>query len=174
MGIALVGLFQGCQHDVDNGLIIFRTIGAQLTTGRQRPVHPVRCLSATGWTCLVGVAVSTIVLGIVGLLGFAAFMIDVRGGGKVDVGLFERLAVYPIVLSQPVVSISLLRRWPPPTLPCGTVRRGLSGSDPAHGMSRSTERLGYGHPATKISPFSRDGFEPPAGRGCTVSACARA
>lgn len=112
VGIALVGLFQGSQGNVDNGLIIFHMIGAQLTIVIGNVLFILFGVFRNRLGLPRRVAVSTMVLGIVGLLGFVAFMIDVRAGINVNVGLFERLGVYPIVLSQLAVSMSLLRQWP--------------------------------------------------------------
>lgn len=112
-GISLVGLFQGSQENVDNGLIIFHLIGAQLTIVVGNVLVILVGVFRDRLDLPRGVGVSLILLGVVGLLGFVVFMIDVRGGINVNVGLFERLAIYPIVLGQLTVGMSLLRRWSP-------------------------------------------------------------
>jgi hypothetical protein len=90
IGGILLGLFPGSQHSVDTGLIVYHMLGAQLAI-----------ISGNTLAILVGafrrhlnlsrpVAVLTIVLGTVGLVFLAAFLIDVRAGINVMIGLVER------------------------------------------------------------------------------------
>ncbi|MFC0111834.1 DUF998 domain-containing protein [Kibdelosporangium aridum] len=108
IGIATVGTFQGSQASIDNGQILYHLIGAQTTIvcGNLLSILAASFRGRLGISR--GVARALLVLGVIGLLGFAAFMIDVRGGINIAIGLFERLAIYPIVAAHVVFGVSLI------------------------------------------------------------------
>lgn len=47
--------------------------------------------------------------GVLGLVGFAVFMADVFTGWMWNIGMFERAAIYPIMLGHVLLGISLRR-----------------------------------------------------------------
>lgn len=110
VGVSLVGIFHGSNENVANGLAVLHFLGAQtvIVSGN------VFALLAGLWRKPGGLSLETgrtlIVLGIIGLIGFVAFMIDVRGGIGWNIGLFERMAIYPIMLGHAVLAWSLLRQ----------------------------------------------------------------
>ncbi|MFS8097437.1 DUF998 domain-containing protein [Lentzea alba] len=119
IGIGMVGMFQGSQASIDNGQILYHVIGAQATIvgGNLLTILAASFRDRLGMSPAVGRTL--LVLGVIGLLGFAAFMIDVRGGINIYVGMFERLAIYPIVVAHVVFGVSLLvsRKRRPVTAP---------------------------------------------------------
>ncbi|RSM87942.1 DUF998 domain-containing protein [Kibdelosporangium aridum] len=108
VGIAMVGLFQGSQASIDNGNILFHLIGAQATIVSGNLLSILAASLRGRFDMSPAVARSLLVLGVIGLIGFAAFMIDVRAGINVAIGLFERLAIYPIVVAHVLFGVSLL------------------------------------------------------------------
>jgi hypothetical membrane protein len=111
-GISLVGLFHGSQESVNNGLITYHIIGADATIVGGNLLS----ILAGSFGPRAGMprrlAAATIALGITGLIGFATFMIDVSSGIQADVGLFERLAIYPIAATHLAMATALLVTWP--------------------------------------------------------------
>ncbi|MFC5219769.1 DUF998 domain-containing protein [Streptomyces coerulescens] len=110
IGVMLVGIFHVSQANVDNGLIAFHLIGAQ-------PAFVCGNLFAllTGaWGRSLGlppaVRRAQIALGVTGLTGFVLFMIDVRGAIAWNIGLFERMAVYPVMTGHLLLAVTLLLR----------------------------------------------------------------
>jgi hypothetical membrane protein len=111
IGGILLGLVPGSQHSVDSGLIVYHTLGAQLAI-----------ISGNTLAILVGafrrrlhlsrsVAAVTIVLGTIGLVFLVAFLIDVRAGINITIGLLERGAIYPFVATHIILGACLLTRF---------------------------------------------------------------
>jgi hypothetical protein len=112
IGISLVGLVHGSQASVDNGRIIYHTAGAFLYI-----------LAGNVMSILVGVyrrqldlshrlAVVTIVLGIVGVVGYVLFLaVYASRTTAIPFGIFERLAIYPMQVVQLMIGIDLLATW---------------------------------------------------------------
>ena len=108
IGVSLVGIFQGSNANVANGLIAFHQIGAQsvLVTGNVMAIIVGTVGSRIGLShkrCTVN-----ILLGLVGLASFTVFMIDVSTGWMWNVGMFERGAIYPIMISHILLGRALL------------------------------------------------------------------
>lgn len=57
-----------------------------------------------------GIRPTSVVFGAVGLVGFAVFMADVFTGWMWNIGMFERAAIYPIMLGHVLLGISLRRQ----------------------------------------------------------------
>ena len=96
VGVSLVGIFQGSNANVANGLIAFHTFGAQgvMLAGNIMAI----AVGASGVHIGLGRgrSIASVVLGTVGLFAFAVFMTDVFTGWAWNVGLFERAVIYPI------------------------------------------------------------------------------
>lgn len=109
IGVSLVGIFQGSNANVENGLIAFHTFGAQgvMIAGNLMAV----VVGAAGPR--IGLSRSrsraSVVFGVLGLVGFAVFMADVFTGWMWNIGMFERAAIYPIMLGHVLLGISLRR-----------------------------------------------------------------
>jgi hypothetical protein len=58
-----------------------------------------------------GRSIASTVLGITGLVGFAVFMIDVFTGWMWNVGMFERSAIYPIMIGHVLLGGGLIAAW---------------------------------------------------------------
>ncbi len=114
VGVSLVGIFQGSNANVENGLIAFHTFGAQgvMIAGNLMAVVVGVAGARIGLTR--GRSVASAVLGIVGLVGFTVFMIDVFSGWMWNIGLFERSAIYPIMVGHVLLGSGLIaaRRHP--------------------------------------------------------------
>jgi len=108
IGVSLVGIFQGSNANVANGLIAFHTFGAQgvMIAGNLMAIAVGVAGARAGLTR--GRAVASTVLGIAGLVGFAVFMVDVFSGWMWNIGLFERSAIYPIMVGHVLLGSGLL------------------------------------------------------------------
>jgi hypothetical membrane protein len=108
IGVSLVGIFQGSNANVANGLIAFHQIGAQsvMVAGNVIAIIVGNVGSRIGLSpkrCTVN-----ILLGVVGLASFTVFMTDVSTGWMWNVGMFERGAIYPIMISHVLLGRDLL------------------------------------------------------------------
>ncbi|MFE0355450.1 DUF998 domain-containing protein [Streptomyces nigra] len=118
-GVSLVGIFQGSNANVDNGLIALHTLGAQTVM-----------LAGNVMAVAVGVngariglsrrrSTASIALGTAGLIAFPLFMADALTGWMWNIGLLERAVVYPIMISHALLAGSIAARrlpaTPPPT-----------------------------------------------------------
>ena len=57
-------------------------------------------------------AIVSTVLGIVGLVGYTVFIVVyTTGTSAIPVGIFERLAIYPVDVVQLMIGTALLARW---------------------------------------------------------------
>jgi hypothetical protein len=114
IGVSLVGIFQGSAANVANGLIDFHQFGAQgvIVAGNIMAIVVGAAGARTGLSR--GRSIASIVLGIVGLVGFAVFMTDVFSGWAWNIGMFERSAIYPIMAAHVILGSGLLaaRRTP--------------------------------------------------------------
>lgn len=108
IGVSLVGVFQGSNANVANGLIAFHTFGAQgvMIAGNIMAIVIGVTGSRIGLTR--GRSKASTVLGIAGLVGFAVFMIDVFTGWMWNIGMFERSAIYPIMIGHLLLGSALL------------------------------------------------------------------
>ena len=108
IGVALVGLVQGSNANVANGLIVFHTSGAQAVM-----------LAGNLMAIAVGVngsriglsrarAITSVVLGTVGLIAFGAFMADALTGRMWNIGLLERSVIYPIMIGHVLLGAGLI------------------------------------------------------------------
>ncbi|MGQ4437351.1 DUF998 domain-containing protein [Streptomyces sp. SAS_260] len=107
VGVSLVGVFQGSNANVDNGLIAFHTFGAQ---GVMLAGNIMAIAVGTGGT-RIGLtrsrSIVSITLGTVGLIAFSLFMADVFTGWMWDIGLFERAVIYPIMFGHALLGSSV-------------------------------------------------------------------
>ncbi|MFE1460672.1 DUF998 domain-containing protein [Streptomyces nigra] len=118
-GVSLVGIFQGSNANVDNGLIALHTLGAQtvMLAGNVMAV----AVGANG--ARIGLSrrrsTASIALGTAGLIAFPLFMADALTGWMWNIGLLERAVVYPIMISHALLAGSIAARrlpaTPPPT-----------------------------------------------------------
>jgi hypothetical membrane protein len=117
IGVSLVGIFQGSNANLSNGFIAFHQIGAQ-------SVMVAGNVMAVAVGARIGVSrkrqTISMLLGITGLASFAVFMADVFTGWMWNVGMFERGAIYPIMISHVLLGRHLLanhraRRMDTPT-----------------------------------------------------------
>jgi hypothetical membrane protein len=106
-GVCLVGIFQGSHANVENGLIVFHTLGAQGVM-----------LAGNGMAIAVGVggariglsrarSLASTALGATGLIAFILFMADVSTGWMWNVGMFERAVIYPIMIGHALLGSSV-------------------------------------------------------------------
>ena len=107
-GVSLVGLFQGSNENVENGLIAFHTVGAQgvMLAGNIMAI----VVGANGARIGLsrGRSIASIVLGVVGLVAFPVFMADVFSAWMWNIGLFERGVIYPIMIGHVLLGSGLL------------------------------------------------------------------
>ncbi|MFD6309350.1 DUF998 domain-containing protein [Streptomyces nigra] len=118
-GVSLVGIFQGSNANVDNGLIALHTLGAQtvMLAGNVMAV----AVGANG--ARIGLSrrrsTASIALGTAGLIAFPLFMADALTGWMWNIGLLERAVVYPIMISHALLAGGIAARrlpaTPPPT-----------------------------------------------------------
>jgi Protein of unknown function (DUF998) len=110
-GLSLVAVVHGSQHSVDTGLIIFHAVGAMLAI-----------ICGNVISILIGafrhhlhmsgrLAAATIAFGILGLLSYATFLTLYYSGATANLGLFERLAIYPTAATHLTVGIAALVTW---------------------------------------------------------------
>jgi hypothetical membrane protein len=107
VGVSLVGIFQGSNANVENGLIALHTLGAQgvMLAGNLMAI----AVGAGGpriGLCR-GRSIATIALGTVGLIAFPLFMADVFTGWMWNIGMFERAVVYPIMIGHALLGSGL-------------------------------------------------------------------
>ncbi|MGW6961672.1 DUF998 domain-containing protein [Streptomyces chartreusis] len=107
VGVCLVGIFQGSNANVDNGLIAFHTVGAQ---GVMLAGNLMAIVAGAGGTRIGltrGRSIASITLGSVGLIAFPLFMADVFTGWMWNIGLFERAVIYPIMIGHALLGSSV-------------------------------------------------------------------
>lgn len=107
IGVALVGIFQGSNANVDSGLIAFHTLGAQgvMLAGNLMAI----AVGASGARIGLGRSrsIASITLGTAGLIAFPLFMADVFTGWMWNIGLFERAVIYPIMIGHVLLGSGL-------------------------------------------------------------------
>nr|WP_107416444.1 DUF998 domain-containing protein [Streptomyces antibioticus] len=107
VGVSLVGVFQGSDANVHNGLIAFHTFGAQ---GVMLAGNIMAIAVGVGGT-RIGLgrsrSIASIALGTVGLTAFPLFMADVFTGWMWDIGMLERAVIYPIMIGHTLLGSSL-------------------------------------------------------------------
>ncbi|MFH9089203.1 DUF998 domain-containing protein [Streptomyces sp. NPDC017673] len=107
VGVSLVGVFQGSRTNVDNGLIVFHTLGAQgvMLAGN------IMAIAVGAGGARIGLprsrSIASIALGTVGLIAFPLFMADVFTGWMRNIGMFERAVIYPIMIGHALLGSSL-------------------------------------------------------------------
>ncbi|POX63540.1 DUF998 domain-containing protein [Streptomyces sp. Ru62] len=107
VGVSLVGVFQGSDANVDNGLIVFHTLGAQgvMLAGN------IMAIAVGAGGARIGLprsrSIASIALGTVGLIAFPFFMADVFTGWMWNIGMFERAVIYPIMIGHALLGSSL-------------------------------------------------------------------
>ncbi|MEU8911127.1 DUF998 domain-containing protein [Streptomyces mirabilis] len=107
VGVSLVGIFQGSNANVDNGLIAFHTFGAQ---GVMLAGNIMAIASGTSGTRIGltrGRSIASTALGTAGLIAFPLFMTDVFTGWMWNIGLFERAVIYPIMIGHALLGSSV-------------------------------------------------------------------
>ena len=109
VGVSLVGIFQGSNANVANGLITFHTLGAQGVMLAGNLMAVVVGVNGTRIGLARGRRVASTVLGIVGLVAFPVFMADVFTGWAWNIGLFERAVIYPIMIGHVLLGSGLIR-----------------------------------------------------------------
>lgn len=113
LGVSLVGIFQGSNANVANGLIAFHTFGAQgvMLAGNIMAIVVGASRARIGFGR--GRSIASIVLGIAGLVAFPVFMADVFTGWAWNIGMFERAVIYPIMIGHVLLGSGLVvtRAW---------------------------------------------------------------
>ncbi|GHG03073.1 MULTISPECIES: DUF998 domain-containing protein [Amycolatopsis] len=107
-GVSLIGIFQGSNANVANGLIAFHTYGAQGVMLAGNVMAIVVGVNASRIGLGHGRRVASIVLGVFGLVAFGVFMADVFTGWAWNIGLFERAVIYPIMIGHVVLGRGLV------------------------------------------------------------------
>ncbi|MEN1890231.1 DUF998 domain-containing protein [Streptomyces mirabilis] len=107
VGVSLVGVFQGSNANVDNGLIAFHTVGAQGVMLAGNIMAIVVGAGGTRIGLTRGRSIASIILGTAGLIAFPLFMTDVFTGWMWNVGLFERAVIYPIMIGHALLGSSV-------------------------------------------------------------------
>jgi hypothetical protein len=107
LGVSLVGIFQGSNANVTNGLIALHTFGAQSVMVAGNIMAIVIGAVGTRIALTRGRRAASMVLGIVGLASFVVFMTDVFSGWMWNVGLFERATIYPIMVGHVLLGTGL-------------------------------------------------------------------
>ncbi|MGW3736892.1 DUF998 domain-containing protein [Streptomyces sp. NPDC005148] len=107
VGVSLVGIFQGSNANVDNGLIAFHTSGAQgvMLAGNLMAIAVGASGTRIGLTR--GRSIASITLGTAGLIAFPLFMTDVFTGWMWNIGLSERAVIYPIMIGHALLGSSV-------------------------------------------------------------------
>ncbi|MFD3373845.1 MULTISPECIES: DUF998 domain-containing protein [unclassified Streptomyces] len=107
VGVLLVGIFQGSNTNVDNGLIAFHTVGAQsvMLAGNIMAIAVGAGGTRIGLTR--GRSITSMALGTAGLIAFPLFMADVFTGWMWNIGLFERAVIYPIMIGHALLGSSV-------------------------------------------------------------------
>lgn len=108
VGVSLVGIFQGSNANVDNGLIAFHTVGAQGVMLAGNIMAIVVGAGGARIGLARGRSIASIALGTVGLISFPLFMADVFTGWMWDIGLFERAVIYPIMIGHALLGSSVV------------------------------------------------------------------
>ncbi|GAB3932608.1 hypothetical protein GCM10029976_038810 [Kribbella albertanoniae] len=108
IGVSLVGIFQGSNANVANGLIAFHTFGAQGVMIAGNLMAVVVGVTGSRIGLSRGRTIASTALGIAGLVGFAVFMIDVFSGWMWNIGMFERSAIYPIMIGHVILGSGLI------------------------------------------------------------------
>ena len=126
IGVSLVGVFQGSNANVANGLIAFHQIGAQsvMVAGNVMAIIVGTVGSRIGLSHKRSTV--NVLLGIVGLASFTIFMTDVSTGWMWNVGMLERGAIYPIMISHILLGRDLLANHRAHRLDTPTGSRSLS------------------------------------------------
>lgn len=109
VGVSLVGIFQGSNENVANGLIAFHTLGAQSVMVAGNLMAVVVGASGARIGLSRGRGVASVLLGMVGLVAFPAFMANALTGWLWNIGLFERAVIYPIMISHVLLGSALVR-----------------------------------------------------------------
>lgn len=107
VGVSLVGIFQGSNTSIDNGLIAFHTSGAQ---GVMLAGNLMAIAVGTGGARIGlsrGRSIASTALGTAGLIAFPLFMADVFTGRMWNIGLFERAVIYPIMIGHALLGSSV-------------------------------------------------------------------
>ncbi|MFI1728701.1 hypothetical protein ACH40E_05570 [Streptomyces acidicola] len=107
VGVSLVGIFQGSNANVDNGLIAFHTVGAQGVMLAGNIMAIVVGAGGARIGLARGRSIASIALGTVGLISFPLFMADVFTGWMWDIGLFERAVISPIMIGHALLGSSV-------------------------------------------------------------------
>jgi hypothetical protein len=109
-GGVLLALFPGNQAAMDNGTILYHGLGAQAAVagGNGLAILMGTMRNRLGFSPRAGRWLSG--LGMFGLLAFVVFLVDVRTGTNVLIGLFERGGIYPFLIAHMIAGTILLKR----------------------------------------------------------------
>lgn len=116
IGVSLVGLFQGSNANVANGLIEFHQFGAQgvIVAGNVMAILVGAAGARTGLSRVR--SRTSLVLGVSGLVVFVVFMADVLAGWAWNIGMFERGTIYPIMVGHVLLGTGVLTATRTPSL----------------------------------------------------------
>jgi hypothetical membrane protein len=108
VGLTLVALVPGSQANVNNGSIVLHLVGAQTAIVAGNLFAILIGALRTRIGLARGAARASTVVGAFGMLSFTAFMIDARGKIDWNLGMFERGAVYPILIGHLILAVSMM------------------------------------------------------------------
>jgi hypothetical membrane protein len=121
-GLTLVAVVPGSQHSVDTGWIVLHLIGAALAIVVGN-LASILVGAFRGHLDMPGsTAAAVAALGIAGLVSYGIFMTLVSSGATADLGLFERLSIYPIAVAHLALGVGVIVR-PAPDPRAPTVAR---------------------------------------------------
>ncbi|GAA1330942.1 DUF998 domain-containing protein [Pseudonocardia xinjiangensis] len=110
VGVSLVGIVQGSNANVANGLIALHSLGAQGVMLAGNIMVIVVGVNGAGIGLGRSRRIASIVLGLFGLVAFPVFMVDVFTGWMWNIGLLERAVIYPIMIGQVLLGRGLIAR----------------------------------------------------------------
>jgi hypothetical protein len=111
-GLSLVAVVHGSQRSVDTGLIIFHVVGAMLAIICGNLISILIGTFRHHLNMPGSLAAATIALGITGLVSYGTFLTLDFSGATANLGLFERLAIYPTAATNVTLGIAALVTWP--------------------------------------------------------------
>jgi hypothetical membrane protein len=112
-GLCLVAVVPGSQHSVDTGRIVFHLVGAALAIVCGNLVSILIGAFRDQLDMPGSFAAAVVALGIAGLVFYGIFIALDSSGATANLGLFERLSIYPIAVAHLTLGVGALVRPAP-------------------------------------------------------------